>query len=182
MRATTVQNQSFSFIRSNETVQILIGFVLLFACAQISIPLQPVPITLQTVAVMIIGLTYATRPALLTVITYLSAAGLGLPVLSEWSFGFAKLVGPTGGYLFGFLVAVLVMTKLRPFLSAHNFLALFVNCSVGTALIFALGVGWLSRFVGFSDAIQFGFVPFILPGVVKSALLCGALSFIGQKK
>lgn len=165
-------------IRMQEAGLTLIGFFLLFASAQITIPLKPVPITLQTMAVMIIGLTYATRPALSAIALYLIAGALGAPIFGEWSGGFSKLIGPTGGYLAGFFVAAIFMTTWRKLFASNAFWTMFLNCALGTSLIFAFGIAWLSHFVGFSQAITLGLLPFLLPGTIKALLLCASIRYL----
>lgn len=167
---------------AREVALTLIGFVLLFASAQVTIPLKPVPITLQTVAVMLIGLTFSMRPALNAVALYLLVGAMGAPIFGEWSGGILKIVGPTGGYLVGFFAAVLVMTTWRKFLPSLTFANTLFNCCMGTGIVFVFGVSWLSTFVGFNQAIQLGLVPFILPGAVKALLLCGSLRYVRQRE
>lgn len=161
--------------RSNELALAFIGFLLLFACSQITIPIQPIPITLQTLAVMVIGLTFTARAGLSSIALYLGSAAIGLPVLNNWTGGLAKFSGPSAGYLLGFFLAIALMTSIRRWWPSKSFLATFSNCVLGTAVIYAFGVGWLSYVVGIDTALQVGLLPFIIPGVIKSLLLCSAL-------
>src|SRR5688572_26898039 len=131
MQAIASIQSRLSQIRIHEVALTVIGSVLLFASAQIVIPLQPIPITLQTMAVMIIGLTFSTRPALNAVALYLLAGALGAPVFGEWSGGFTRLIGPSGGYLVGFFAAVLIMTTWRKFFPSESFWATLLNCVLG---------------------------------------------------
>jgi biotin transport system substrate-specific component len=168
---TAIQTH-LSSVRAREIALTLVGFFLLAACAKIAIPLQPVPITLQTVGVMTIGLTFATRPALYAIALYLAAGLLGAPVFTATS-GWA-----TGGYLIGFFAAVVAMTTFRRFYTSTSFLTTLTNCAMGTVIIFSFGIAWLSYFVGFSSAISLGLLPFIIPGAVKALVLCGAIRFL----
>lgn len=174
----TAISTHLSDTRIREIALTFVGFLLLAASAQISIPIQPVPITLQTVAVMLIGLTFSPRTAMAAVGIYLSAAAFGIPVLSEWSSGWLKLTGASGGYLFGFIAAVFVMTRFRRVFPSTTFTTTFINCLLGTGVIFVFGIAWLSHFVGFNSAIQFGLIPFLIPGAIKALLLCGSLRFL----
>jgi len=167
-----------SAVRSNELALAFIGFLLLFACSQITIPLQPVPITLQTLAIMVIGLTFTTRAGLGSIGLYLGSAALGLPVLNNWTGGLAKFTGPTAGYLLGFVIAIMLMTSIRRWWHGTSFVATLATCVLGTAVIYAFGVGWLSYLIGIEPALHVGLLPFIVPGVIKSLLLCSALRFL----
>ncbi len=169
-----VQNQSLS----RQASIALWGAFLLFLCTQISIPLQPVAITLQTFAVMLIGLTFERKAALNAVIVYLTVGALGLPVFSNFSGGFHHFIGPTGGYLFGFAVAVMLMGAFRTFFSRDNFALNVVNCLLGTTVIYIFGISWLTRFIGFDMAVKGGLYPFVIPGVIKAVLLCLALRYL----
>ncbi len=151
--------------------QFLIGVGLLFACSQIQIPLKPVPITLQTVAIMLIGLTYKPRQAFEVIFAYLLLGATGVPVFSEFSGGYAYLLGPTGGYFVGFLVAAPLTAWIFSKITHKTWGGIFASCIVGQAMIYIFGVAWLTKFIGFDAAIQSGVVPFILPGVFKTILL-----------
>src|SRR5437660_1344422 len=107
---TNEENRS---LLKNEAFQILIGVSLLFLCAEVSIPLKPVPITLQTVPVLLIGLYYSRKAAIKTMLAYLSLGTLGLPIFANFSGGIHTLINVTAGYRIGFLVAVVAMTTAR---------------------------------------------------------------------
>nr|CAH7769199.1 unnamed protein product [Callosobruchus chinensis] len=139
--------------------------------AQISIPLQPVPITLQTLGVMLIGLKFNRRTAFYSVLTYLSLGAAGLPVFANFSGGYHIFLGPTGGYLIGCLVAVVVMSR-------KSFMCNSLSCLAGTVVIFICGISWLTIYVGLKQAIMVGVLPFILPGLVKIFLLVAALQYL----
>lgn len=154
------------------------GVFLLFLSAQISIPLEPVPITLQTFGVMLVALSFPRKTALQAVITYLVLGGMGLPFFAGFTGGLAKFIGPTAGYLFGFLAAVAVMGALRQYFNRENFFHIALNCLIGTLVIFAFGIGWLAYFMGIHKAVQVGLMPFILPGAVKILLLAATIRYL----
>jgi len=168
-------------VRANvEVIKIILGVFFLFAAAQVTIPLEPVPITMQTVALMAIALTYANlNTALVTISSYLILGALGFPVFAGYSFGVNKLFGATGGYLIGFLPCVYVMHKLAKIFGRDTIYKLFLNCLVGAAIVFICGISWLATFIGWQPAIMSGFVPFIIPGVLKAVLLTVILRMIG---
>ena len=151
------------------------GVLLLTALSQVSIPLEPVPVTLQTVAVMLLGLTYSPAVAVKAVLAYLGLGALGVPVFASFSSGAWILTGKTAGYLWGFAVAAGLMAYLKDRFELqsvwrHDLLL----CLIGTLVIFVIGVSWLSLLIGPQAAITYGLVPFILPGLAKALLLVGA--------
>lgn len=156
----------------------IIGCLLLFFCSQVQIPLQPVPITLQTVALLTIGLCFSKKDALQSVGAYLALGALGFPVLVGFGGGITKFFGPTGGFLFGFLASVWVMTTLREKFSTHNFWDKLMVAFAGQVTLYVLGVAWLSSMVDVKWALSVGLYPFIIPGLVKTFLVAGAVKAI----
>jgi biotin transport system substrate-specific component len=156
----------------------MVGACLLFLCAQISVPLEPVPVTLQTVAVLIIGLTFNKAEALKSIWLYLAMGALGLPVFANFMGGFSILVGPRGGFLFGFMASIWVMCSLRERLTNVDTQKLLLIGLVGSAVVYTLGVPWLSMFIGWKAAVAAGFMPFILPGLVKSVIVAAAIGYL----
>lgn len=148
------------------------GSLLIGLSAQVSVPMLPVPMTLQTLAISLVGLTYGSRLAGLTLLAYLAEGAMGLPVFSGGAAGAAHLVGPTGGYLVGF-VAMAFLTGLM----AENGFGrgvgrLFVAALVPGLLLFVPGVAWLWYVtpLDLNGAIAAGATPFLIGGVVKAAL------------
>lgn len=149
-----------------------LGVLLLAACSQLSIPLEPVPVTMQTVAVMLLGLLYAPSLAVKTMLAYLAVGALGVPVFANFAAGTAVLFGKTAGYLWGFVAAVWLMAHLKQWgFPAAQWLNELFLCLLGTAVIFVFGVSYLASFIGFDAAMQYGFWPFLLPGLAKAILL-----------
>lgn len=162
-----MSNKYRSFIK---TITYVIGGVaLLFVASQLSIPLKPVPITLQTIGVMLIGLTFERSLAILSVSTYLFLGAIGVPVFANHAAGLQCLLGLTGGYLWGFLTAVMLMTTLRRYLENNIFLVM-LNCIAGTVVILMFGVFWLAYSIGFKTALEVGLYPFIFTGAIKILL------------
>lgn len=160
-------------IAAPKILEIFLGVSLLAICSQITIPLEPVPITLQTVAVMFIGLTYNRINAVSSILCYLTLGCLGIPIFKNFSFGINTIIGPTGGYLVGFLIAVYVMSKIKEFRANNYILNNIFLCLVGNVIIMGLGYLWLAQFIGVSQAFMVGVLPFIIPGIIKSLLLVG---------
>lgn len=181
LRTETQPIQSTSILSkllSTDIGYTLWGVFLLFLTTQIIIPLEPVPITLQTVGVLLIGLTFTRKIAIQSVMLYLALGLVGVPVFTHFSGGFYKLMGPTGGYLVGFLLAVICMTGLRQYLDNNNGFYIALNCLMGTLVIFCCGIGWLSYLIGFDAAIKGGLMPFIFSGCLKIAVLALAVRYL----
>jgi biotin transport system substrate-specific component len=176
MSVTQITQKSLSTTQI-EILKVVIGVALLFAGAQLSIPLKPIPITLHTVAVLLIGLTYKPREAFASVSSYLFLGALGAPVFAAYNGGLIYMLGKTGGYLAGFLVAVMVISWLQQSMKRRLLQTLLLSV-IGHGIIFAMGVGWLATFIGLKSAIAFGFMPFIIPGLIKAGLLTATLQGI----
>lgn len=144
-------------------------FIALAAQLQFILPF-PVPITGQTFAVLLLGALYGSRRGLATVVTYLALGVMGLPVFAGGAFGAARLVGPTAGYLVGFLAAAFVVGSLsergwdrKPWTTAASMI-------IGNGIIYVAGVLWLSLFVGWQAVLNTGFLPFLAGDALKIAL------------
>ncbi|MCK6457677.1 MAG: biotin transporter BioY [Phycisphaerae bacterium] len=158
-----------------EASLIIGGSALLALSAQIALPIGPVPVTLQTLAVLIIGATFGARRAVACVLLYLCEGALGLPVFAAGGAGVARLLGPTAGYLWAFPVAA----ALVGFLVQRGW-----DRRRGTALaallaadliILGCGVAWLSPTLGWSAALKAGFLPFVWWNGMKLLLAAATL-------
>ena len=132
--------------------------------AHVQVPFWPVPMTLQTMAVMGIAGLFGAELGVAAMLAYLVEGAAGLPVFAS-GFGPAVLVGPTAGYLVGMVAAAALVGMARSHLTRA--LALLA----GTAVIYAFGVAWLSTFVGFEKAAAVGVVPFLFGDAAKAALI-----------
>lgn len=144
----------------------VIGSALLAISAHIAVPFYPVPMTLQTGVVLLIGLAYGWKLGLATVLLYLAQGAFGLPVFTAGA-GLAYMAGPTGGFLVGFAVAAAIAGYA--FERAPNLVGLILGVVVAEIAIFALGIAWLSTLIGFDAAITHGLVPFIYGDILKTA-------------
>lgn len=149
---------------------VVAGSLFMAAMTQISVPFFPVPMTLQTLAVMLIGVTFGFRMATATIALYLVEGLAGLPVFSNFGFGFAKLIGPTGGYLVGFLVAAAVMGFLADRGVTRSWSGMFITLVAGELIIMALGFTWLASLIGADKAWLGGVMPFLLGDALKLVL------------
>ena len=150
----------------------VLGSLLLWASAKVQVPFWPVPMTLQTAAVFLIGLAYGPRLGLATVALYLAEGAAGLPVFAgtpEKGVGLPYLLGPTGGYLAGFLAAAWIAGRAAGLrLRLPGVVGMLLLAS---AAIYGPGLLWLSAFVGAENAVRFGLLPFVLGDLVKLLLV-----------
>lgn len=156
---------------------VLGGTVALSASSYISIPFWPVPVTMQTFAVLMVGALYGWRLGGITVLAWLLEAALGMPVLAGGKGGIAPFIGPTAGYLFAFPVGAMLMGWLaaRGWNGAHPLRA-FWAMLLSTTLIVLLGGAWLSALIGPAKGWQLGVLPFLIGDVLKSAMGAATLA------
>ncbi|MEC7210475.1 MAG: biotin transporter BioY [Pseudomonadota bacterium] len=158
-----------------QLVLVLAGSALLAISAQIKIPLYPVPVTGQTLVVLMIGMAYGSRLGAATLLAYLVEGGMGLPVFAGGGAGWATLAGPTGGYLIGFLVAAFILGLLAERGMGRGPVSTALAMLVGTALIYVFGVTHLSGFIGFEKAIAAGLLPFLYGDALKLIVAAGLM-------
>jgi biotin transport system substrate-specific component len=150
---------------------VLLGTLVLAIASQISVPMLPVPMTMQTLAVILIGALYGWRLGALTILAWLGEAALGLPVLANGNGGIAPFMGPTAGYLASFpLVAALVGWLAERGWNGSRPILAFASMLLGHALCLMLGGLWLATLIGTEKAMLAGVVPFLLGSLVKSGL------------
>jgi biotin transport system substrate-specific component len=147
---------------------------MLAALSRVTIPLQPVPVTGQTLGVLLTGMMLGRKRALAAVITYIGMGLIGFPVFANGAFGLAILIGPTGGYLLGFVPAAFILGWLGDKGWYDKAITAISALLIGHAIIFASGLFWLSHFTGWSNVLTAGFLPF-LPGAVAKTLIAFAL-------
>lgn len=157
------------------------GSLALWVSAKIQVPFYPVPMTMQTFVVLVIGMSFGWRLGGATVLLYLTQGAAGLPVFAgtpEKGIGFAYMAGPTGGYLLGFVVAAMVVGWLAHKGWDRNVLKTLVAMVLGTAIIFAFGVAWLGSVIGWEKPVlQFGLYPFLPGAAFKIALAAAVFPF-----
>jgi biotin transport system substrate-specific component len=153
-------------------VLIALGTALLTLSAKVNLPLPYVPMTLQTLVVLVIGAAYGGRLGCATVIAYLAEGAIGLPVFAGPVAGLAPFVGPTGGYLLGFIAAAFITGWLSERGWDRSMQLLFVAMAMGHIIILGCGFGWLAfgMKLGFEKAWLVGIAPFVMASVIKNAL------------
>ena len=160
---------------------VLAGSLLLTLSAKVQVPFYPVPMTLQTLVVLLIGVAFGWRMGVATVLAYLAQGAMGLPVFAgtpEKGLGLLYMAGPTGGYLAGFLLAGVVLGALADRGWTRNWQTTAAAMIAGTAIIYLLGVAWLSQLIGFDKAVQFGLVPFIYGDILKLVIAAVSVPFM----
>ena len=153
-------------------VMIALGTAMMALSAKVNLPLPYVPMTLQTLVVLVIGAAYGWRLGSATMIAYLAEGAMGLPVFAGPVGGIAPLVGPTAGYLYGFVAAAFITGWLAERGWDCNVALLFVAMAVGHVVIFIGGFVWLACGIhlGAEKAWLVGVAPFILASVIKNVL------------
>lgn len=151
---------------------VAVGTALLTLSAKINVPLPYVPMTMQSFVVLLIGAAYGWRLGVATILAYLAEGAMGLPVFAGPVGGLAVIVGSTGGYLAGFVVAAFLMGWLSERGWDRSVLRLTVAMCVGHVVMLACGFAWLVAGIkiGADKAWLVGVVPFIAGSVVKSVL------------
>ena len=152
-----------------------VGALVLAASAKIQVPFYPVPMTLQTLAVLTLGALLGARLAAATVALYLVEGLLGLPVFAGAVAGPAYMIGPTGGYLAGFLIAAALVGWLAERGWTRGWALALAAMTLGHVLIFAGGFAWLTLLIGPAKAWTAGVVPFAAATLAKT-LLAAALT------
>ena len=161
----------------------LIGSITLAISSKIKIPFYPVPMTMQTLVVLIIGIGFGWKLGLATISLYLFEGIIGLPVFSgspEKGVGLIYFTGPTMGYLLGFLVAVYISGK---FIYDNNLVKNFFKLLLATSFIYILGMAWLGSLIGWEKPIfQLGAQPFLLAELFKILIATFAINQIKKIK
>ena len=154
---------------------VVIGSLLLAMSAQFKIPLYPVPVTGQTLVVLLIGMVYGPRLGGVTIAAYLLQGIIGLPVFAGGMFGIATLLGPTGGYLGGFLIAAIVMGVLAERGMGRGIISTTIAMMIGNIVIYIAGASWLASFVGAEKALTAGVLPFLYGDALKLTVAAGLM-------
>ena len=150
---------------------VLFGTLLLTISAKIKVPFYPVPMTMQTFVVVLIGITLGWKLGLATIIAYLFEGAIGLPVFAgtpEKGIGINYMMGPTGGYLVGFIISVFIAGFVN--LNKNIFIK-FLLISLSIFAIYITGVPWLAYLAGWEIAYVWGIKNFLLAEVFKIIIL-----------
>jgi biotin transport system substrate-specific component len=148
----------------------VMGTLALVVSAKVQVPFYPVPMTLQSLVVLILGAAFGARLAGATILLYLIEGLVGLPVFAGAVAGPLYMAGPTGGYLIGFLAAAVVVGLLAERGWDRSTVRLIVAVTAGHAIIFFFGFAWLAWLIGMEKAWAGGVAPFFAATIVKTLL------------
>ena len=176
-RNVTIIDNVISRSRVSDVVLVLVGVVLTALAAQVQIPALPVPFTLQTLAVLVIGATYGSSRGATTMGAYAVVGVLGFPVFAGGASGIAVIFGATGGFLLGFIFAAALIGRLAELNWSSDALKMFVSYVLGSAVIYAIGVPVLAMSAFASDlvAAMTYMLPYLIWDAVKAVIAAALL-------
>ena len=179
----TIADRLVSRTLALDLVLVAAGAALTAIAAQIAVPLWPVPITMQTLAVLLVGVSLGAVRGALSMVLYAGLGIVGLPVFSDASSGFSVIAGPTGGYIVGFIFAAAFTGWLAQRQWDRKVLRSILAFLGGTVVVFAFGLPWLAYALGtlgvpndLNSVLQAGLYPFIVGGIVKALLATGIMA------
>ena len=152
-------------------ILVFLGTVLLIISAKIKVPFYPVPMTMQTFVVVLIGITLGWKLGLTTIFLYLFEGAVGLPVFAgtpEKGLGISYMIGPTGGYLVGFVLSVFIAGFVN---LNKNIFVKFLLITLSIFAIYITGVPWLAYLAGWEVAYVWGIKNFLLAEFLKISIL-----------
>jgi biotin transport system substrate-specific component len=161
--------------RARDIVLVLISVLIVSICAQVFVPIKPVPFTGQTFGVLLVGGALGLRRGALSLALYLLLGAIGLPIFAQAKSGIDVVFGASGGYLVGFVLAAAVVGKLAELGWDRRIAGSLGAMLMGTALIYAVGLPWLAVVgrLSFQDTIAFGLTPFLAWDAAKLAVAAG---------
>jgi biotin transport system substrate-specific component len=160
---------------------IALGSLFLALSSYIQMPMIPVPVTMQTFAVALIGALYGWRLGGITILAWLAEGAVGLPVFAGGASGVHHFAGPTGGYLVAFPVAGALMGWLAERgWNGNRVMLAFVGMLLSHAVCLLLGAAWLAVLIGPERAIALGVMPFLVGTLLKSALGAATLKLLAR--
>jgi len=158
------------------TLQVVVGVAFLAALAQVRLQLGPVPFTGQTLGVLLLGTAYGVGLGTLTTGAYVALGTLGLPLFTGWQGGLAHLMGPTGGYLIGFVLASALLGWLAERGWDRSYGRTVAAMLLAEVIIYVPGLLWLHGLVGgWAQTLALGLVPFLVGDAIKMLLAVGLL-------
>jgi biotin transport system substrate-specific component len=151
---------------------VVLGAALVGGLAQVYVPLWPVPVTGQTLAVLLVGATLGTVRGALALVAYALLGIVGVPWFSEAASGFDVIAGPTGGYIIGFIASAALVGWLSEREWDRKIFKAIATFLGGTLVVFAFGLPWLawSLGIGVDLTLEYGLYPFILGGIIKALI------------
>ncbi len=174
----TLADRFFARGAVTDIVLVAAGAALTSITAQITVPLWPVPITGQTLAVLLVGSSLGALRGTLSMVLYAVLGMVGLPVFSDASSGMGVILGPTGGYIVGFVLAAAFTGWIAQRSWDRRILRAILAFLAGTVVTFVSGLPWLAVTLGLDlqQTLQAGLYPFILGGIVKALIAAGVVT------
>lgn len=177
--ASTLDNKAIC----RQIATVFAGTIILSLSSYVTVPMWPVPLTLETLAVALVGAFLGWKLGGITIVAWLCEGLAGLPVLAGGSGGLLHFFGPTGGYLLSYPL----MGMLIGWLVAHGWngsrpLLAFCAVALSAALCLTMGAAWLAVFVGPAAAFKSGVAPFIVGEILKAALVAVTLAIYASGK
>ena len=161
-------------LRIKQAAMVVLGIAALAILAKVKIPMWPVPITMGTFAVLTIGAAYGPRLGLVTILGYMIIGALGFDVFagsSAEAYGLTYMMGGTGGYLVGYVLATLALGFAARAGWDRSMIMMGVAMLLGNVLIYVPGVAWLGVLYGWDQPIlQWGLTPFLIGDALKLGL------------
>ncbi len=161
---------------------VVAGTALVAVLAQVAIPLWPVPVTGQTLAVLLVGASLGAARGAASLSLYAVLGGLGLPIYSDASGGWSVLLGPTGGYIIGFIVSAALVGWAAERSWDRGWYKPIITFIGGSLVVFSIGLPWLAVSLGqlglpndLQSVLIAGFYPFIIGGLIKAAIAAALL-------
>lgn len=175
----TLQNPSVARKRELSLALVALGSLVVAVSAQIAIPLPwtPVPISGQTLGVLLVGAALGWRRGALSLALYLAEGAAGLPVFAGGAAGVVHLMGPTAGYLWSFPFVAALVGWLAEHGWDRRLWTAVLAMALGELTVYGFGVPWLARFVGWEHVWTMGFWPFMPGAVIKLGVAAAALPF-----
>lgn len=164
--------------------KLLLGALAITLAARLSFPLPgtPVPQTAQTLGVLLVGVFLGPTLGVLSVVLYLLAGLIGLPVFADGASGAAKLIGPTAGFLFGFVLAAWLAGRWARLERARSLAFALLGMVIAHCLLLFVGWLWLSRSLGFERAFSLGVAPFWVGALIKSVAAAVVLVGVARRE
>lgn len=169
-------------LRVKQAVLVVLGIAILAIAAKIKIPMWPVPVTMGTFAVLTLGAAYGARLGLVTILGYMLIGALGMDVFAGSSaekHGLTYMMGGTGGYLVGYVLATLALGSFARLGWDRSFVRMAAAMLIGNVLIYVPGLIWLGQLYGWDQPIlQWGLTPFLIGDALKLALAAVVLPLV----
>ena len=167
----TITGNPFQVI---ELIQVSAAVITIALLSQIVIPAKPVPFTGQTLGILMTAGLLGRKKGILAVFTYILLGTMGMPFFAGGDFGLARLAGPTGGYLTGFVASSYLVGHLSDKGFFKTFRSAVICMTAGNLVIYALGIIRLSQFTGWENVMSAGVIPFI-PGDIIKIMIAASL-------